>query len=300
MRPIVQFKEVHYRYRSERAALSNVSFDIIANRRTAIVGANGAGKSTAVFHLNGLFQPSSGEVWFRGEPVTKRNRERMVDHVGIVFQDPDDQIISLTVYEDIAFGLVQRGIAREEVDLRTQHYLALLGITELANRHPGELSLGQKKLVAIAGVLALETELVVFDEPMAFLDPHGKKEIQRIMEMLSEMGRTVIVTTHDMQLVAEWAEDVIVMREGACAGVMSPGELFANRSLVAQTKLELPPIAELASALWDGEPRLMPIRMEELKRWLEQKLAANKLAPLFTEPFCISEHNSSLPLRARS
>ncbi|WP_052476171.1 energy-coupling factor ABC transporter ATP-binding protein [Cohnella kolymensis] len=272
MKPIVQFKQVVYRYRTDRAALTDVSFEIMDNRKTAIVGANGAGKSTVVFHLNGLFHPSSGEVWFRGEPVTPEIRARLVDHVGIVFQDPDDQIISLTVYEDVAFGLVQRGLDRQEMDRRVRYYMELVGISELEGRNPNELSFGQKKMVSIAGVLAMETEVVVFDEPMAFLDPHGKKELQRIMNMLTDMGRTVVITTHDMQLVAEWAEDVIVMCDGKCAGIMSPNELFADRSLLAQTKLELPPMAELAAMLWQGDPHSMPIRIGELSRWLQQQL----------------------------
>src|SRR5690606_31170622 len=107
------------------------------------------------------------------------------------------------------------------------------------------------------------------DEPMAFLDPAGKKELQRVMDGLSASGRTVVVTTHDMQLVAEWADDVIVMKEGACLGVMTPSALFSNRALLAATKLELPPAAAIAAALWNGEPDKLPIRVGDIVAWLQ-------------------------------
>jgi len=266
--PILELVDVTYRYGNGRAALDGVSFAIGEGRKTAIVGANGAGKSTAIFHMNGLYRATSGEVRFKGIPLDAARRERMTDHVGVVFQDPDDQIVSLTVREDVAFGLAQRRLPREEIERRTGAYLELLGIGRLIDANPNDLSYGQRKTVAIAGVLALETEVVVFDEPMAFLDPTGKKELQRIMNRLAASGKTVIVTTHDMQLVAEWADDVVVMKDGRCLGAMSPNELFANRELLRETKLELPPIAELASALWPGDPTAMPIRLEALKRWL--------------------------------
>ncbi|HZG88394.1 ABC transporter ATP-binding protein [Paenibacillus sp.] len=266
--PVIAFDRVTYQYRDGQAALSGVTFEVRPGRKTAIVGGNGAGKSTAVFHMNGLYRPTSGEVRFRGRPLDAALRDRMTDHVGVVFQDPDDQIVALTVLEDVSFAPLQRGVPRAEAERLARGALASLGIERLADANPSELSYGQRKTVAIAGVLAMETEVVVFDEPMAFLDPAGKKELQRLMERLAAEGRTVVTTTHDMQLVAEWADDVIVMKGGVCLGQMTPRELFANRTLLAETKLELPPIAELAAALWTGEPADMPIRLEEVKRWL--------------------------------
>ncbi|TLS51323.1 ABC transporter ATP-binding protein [Paenibacillus antri] len=270
--PILEFADVTYRYRDDRAALSGVSFAIREGRRTAIVGANGAGKSTAVFHMNGLFRPTSGEVRFKGQPLDAKRRGRMTEHVGVVFQDPDDQIVSLTVLEDVAFAPAQRGIAPAEAERLARDCLAALGIERLADRNPSDLSYGQRKTVAIAGVLAMDAEVVVFDEPMAFLDPAGKKELRRLMDDLADRGKTVVVTTHDMQLVAEWAEDVVVMKGGTCLGVMSPPELFANREMLAETNLELPPLAELASALWTGNPRDMPIRLDDMLAWLGDRL----------------------------
>jgi len=270
--PILEFVDVTYRYRTDRAALAGVSFAIREGRRTAIVGANGAGKSTAVFHMNGLFRPTSGEVRFKGQALDEKLRSRMTDHVGVVFQDPDDQIVSLTVLEDVAFAPAQCGVPPAEAERLARGYLAALGIERLADWNPNDLSYGQRKTVAIAGVLAMDAEIVVFDEPMAFLDPAGKKELRLLMDDLANRGKTVVVTTHDMQLVAEWADDVVVMKGGTCLGAMTPAELFANRPLLAETKLELPPLAELASALWIGDPRDMPIRLDAMKAWLGERL----------------------------
>jgi cobalt/nickel transport system ATP-binding protein len=265
---MMELIDVTYTYRGSSAALDRVSFSIRSGRRTAIVGANGAGKSTVVFHMNGLFRPTSGEVRFRGEAVDRKLRERLTEHVGVVFQDPDDQIVSMTVLEDVSFGPAQRGADPDEAARVARQYLERLGIEHLAAANPNELSYGQRKTVAIAGVLAMETEVIVFDEPMAFLDPAGKKELQRIMDELVSESRTVVVTTHDMQLVAEWAEDVVVMKHGRCLGVMSPNALFADANLLAETKLELPPVAALAAAMWTGDPLDMPIRLEALRQWL--------------------------------
>lgn len=263
-----EFRNVTYRYKQEKDALHNLSFCIAKHRKTAIVGGNGAGKSTLVFHLNGLFLAERGEVLFQGEAITKKNQAKMVQHVGIVFQDPDDQLVSLTVREDIAFGPVQLGISPAEVKARVDKYLEVLDIGHLADRNPAELSYGQKKLAAIAGILAMETEVIILDEPMAFLDPAGKKRIQEVMHELTQSGKTVIITTHDMQLVAEWADDCIVMKEGECIGTMKPVELFANPGLLAEARLQLPPVAELLSAVWTGTAEEMPIRLGEAKEWL--------------------------------
>ncbi|MGD8192716.1 energy-coupling factor ABC transporter ATP-binding protein [Brevibacillus ginsengisoli] len=267
-----EFRSVTYRYKQEKDALHNLSFRIRANCKTAIVGGNGAGKSTLVFHLNGLFRTEQGEVLFRGEPITRKNQAQLVHHVGIVFQDPDDQLVSLTVRDDVAFGPIQLGVSPEEVEARVRKYLDLLDITHLAERSPSELSYGQKKLAAIAGILAMETEVIILDEPMAFLDPAGKKRIQEVMHDLSQAGKTVIITTHDMQLVAEWADECIVMKEGQCLGTMTPSELFAKPFLVEEARLQLPPVAELLSAVWTGAAESMPIRLEEAKEWLIRHL----------------------------
>lgn len=256
--------------RENAETLKNISFSIAKGKRTAIVGPNGAGKSTILYHLNGLFTPSSGEIYFNEQLVDKKLAKSLTSKVGIVFQDPDDQIISLTVRDDVAFGPLQLGIDREEAFKRVDKYLKLLEIEYLAHRNPSELSYGQKKYVTIAGILAMETEVFILDEPMAFLDPKGKESMISVMDMLHEAGKTVIVTTHDMQFVAEWAEDVIVIHDGQCLGKYTPAELFTNRDLIEMARLNLPPTIQLFQSFWSDAYGEMPLKVRDCITWLEK------------------------------
>lgn len=265
---IFRFNEVSYGYTKDKPILRDITFSIREGRKTAIVGANGAGKSTILFHLNGLFAQQQGDIFFRGQKFDKKLRKELFKHVGIAFQDPDDQIISLTVSDDIVFGPVQMGVSAPDVQERLEKYTKMLGIEHLLTENPSELSYGQKKHVTIAGVLAMETDVFILDEPMAFLDPYGKERMASILQLLQEQGKTVIVTTHDMQFVAEWAVDVIVIHQGQCLGTFQPRELFGRPDIMKQANLTLPPIVELMTAVWKGNKEDMPIRVEEAKKWL--------------------------------
>ncbi len=267
------FKEVTFK-REKKDILKQVSFDIKPNHRTAIVGPNGAGKSTVNLHLNGLHTPSSGEVFFCDQLLDKKLRQMLPSKVGIVFQDPDDQIVSLTVRDDVAFGPLQLGVPMVEATERVTRYLQMLQIEDLADRNPSELSYGQKKYVTIAGILAMETEVIVFDEPMAFLDPKGKEGMATIMNELHTMGKSVIVTTHDMHFVAEWADEVVVIFEGDCLGSYTPSELFANRELISKARLDLPPIIQLLADIWQEEWGQMPLKVAEAKDWLHERISS--------------------------
>ncbi|MDF2557520.1 MAG: cobalt/nickel transport system ATP-binding protein [Bacillales bacterium] len=217
-----------------------------------------------------MFTPNAGEVFYNGQLVDKKEAKSLTSKVGIVFQDPDDQIISLTVREDVAFGPLQLGISQEEVFKRVDKYLKLLGIEHLASRNPSELSYGQKKYVTIAGILAMETDVFILDEPMAFLDPKGKESMIVIMDMLNQAGKTVIVTTHDMQFVAEWAEEVIVIHDGQCLGKYTPAQLFANKDLIEKARLNYPPTVQLFKSFWKETLGEMPIKITDCIAWLEK------------------------------
>ncbi|EKN71400.1 cobalt ABC transporter ATPase [Neobacillus bataviensis LMG 21833] len=269
---IFRFQHVSYGYTKDKPILRDISFSICEGRKTAIVGANGAGKSTVLFHLNGLYAQQQGDIFFHEQKLDKRVRKELYKHVGIVFQDPDDQLISLTVSDDIAFGPVQMDVTDDEVQERVAKYSKLVGIEHLLAENPSELSYGQKKHVTVAGVLAMETDVFILDEPMAFLDPLGKERMASILQLLQEQGKTVIVTTHDMQFVAEWAEDVIVIHQGQCLGLFQARDLFQRHDLMKQANLTLPPIVELMTAVWKGNKDEMPIRVEEAKKWLASKI----------------------------
>ncbi|MDF2724029.1 MAG: cbiO2 [Paenibacillus sp.] len=276
MESVFAFEQVSYRYSKERApALNRIDFHIPLGRKTAIVGPNGAGKSTLIFHMNGLFSSQEGRVRYRGEPITPSNQASMVRHVGVVFQDPDDQIISMTVRDDVAFGPAQSGLPSAEAFRAADQSMELLHIGHLAGFNPHELSFGQKKLVAIAGAIAMDPEVIVIDEPMAFLDPAGQRRVREVMELLSSNGKTVIVATHNMQLVAEWADHVVIVKDGGCLGCMTPRELFCdNVHLLEEAHLELPPVLQLLSGIWKEQYGEMPIKLEEARRSLEKLLAA--------------------------
>ena len=147
--------------------------------------------------------------------------------------------------------------------------MTLLNITHLAELNPSELSYGQKKQVAIAGVMAMETEVIIFDEPMAFLDPAGKKHIQQIMDLLITQGKTVIIATHDMQFVAEWAEHVIIVKDGTCLGSMTPRQLFCRQpEIIEEAHLELPTVASIFTGIWGDDLDTLPIRTDEARVWV--------------------------------
>lgn len=270
---LFEFQGVSYGYTKDKPILRDISFSIKEGRRTAIVGANGAGKSTVLFHLNGLFQHQQGDILFREKKIDKELRKELYKHVGIVFQDPDDQLISLRVSDDIAFGPMQMELTKEEVQARVDKYVKLLEIEHLVDENPSELSYGQKKHVTVAGVLAMETEVFILDEPMAFLDPKGKERMTKILDLLQQQGKTVIVTTHDMQFVAEWADDVIVIHQGQCLGTFQTRELFQRNEIMKEANLTLPPIVELMASVWEGSQDEMPIRLDEARDWLTEKLS---------------------------
>ncbi|CAG7622603.1 energy-coupling factor ABC transporter ATP-binding protein [Paenibacillus allorhizosphaerae] len=281
MEPVFVFKHVRYQYNKDRAAaLNGIDFEIPLRKKTAIVGPNGAGKSTLIFHMNGLYSCASGEVWFKGEQVSKANQSDLVRHVGVVFQDPDDQIISMTVRDDIAFGPTQLGLPAGEAFRKADESMELLHISHLAKLNPHELSFGQKKQVAIAGIVAMDPDVVILDEPMAFLDPAGQKRVQEIMNLLMAKGKTVIVATHNMQLVAEWADHVVVVKDGQCLGSLTPRELFCQHPhLLKEAHLELPLVLQLFSGLWEEQSGPMPVTMEEARAVLS-RLLTNKTGTL--------------------
>jgi cobalt/nickel transport system ATP-binding protein len=159
------------------------------------------------------------------------------------------------------------------VQKRVDKYLKLLHIEHLANHNPAELSYGQKKHVTIAGILAMETNVFVLDEPMAFLDPKGKERMYELLQVLQEEGKNVIVTSHDMQFVAEWADEVIVIHQGECLGSFLTSELFQNDEIIQKANLSLPLVVQLVKNVWEKEDGKLPIKLEDAKKWLSQKIA---------------------------
>lgn len=236
---IVELKDVHYTYPDDTAALRGVSFRITHGESVGIVGPNGAGKTTLILHLNGQALPSSGEVSVGEIPLTKRTRDEIRRKVGIVFQNPDDQLFMPTVYEDVAFGPINLGLSEGAVEKRVVDALTRVGCERLLRRPPHRLSGGQKKAVAIAGVIAMDPDILVMDEPSSNLDPKSRRHLIGILKRFSH---TKIIASHDLDLILEVCERCVILHDGAIKADGDSGDLLSDEALMRESDLE-PPIS---------------------------------------------------------
>ncbi len=229
-------EHVHFSYPDGFEALRGVDLHIESGEKVALVGPNGAGKSTLMLQLNGTLRPAHGSVRVAGLAVGKETIRRVRAEVGLVFQDPDDQLFSPTVFDDVAFGPLHMGLPADEVHRRVERALAAVGMAAFAHRVPHRMSLGQRKRVALATVLSMDPSILVFDEPSAGLDPRGRRELIRLLRTL---GQTMLVSTHDMRLVAEVfprtvvMDDGLVVADGPTDGILADGELLEAHGLEA-------------------------------------------------------------------
>jgi len=250
---LIETRDLCYVYPGNVSALDHVNFIAPRNARIAVIGSNGAGKSTLFKHLNGIFQPSSGSVLIRGEPITKENRKEIRKFIGLVFQNPDDQIFSPTVEQDIAFGPTNLGLDEETISHRVHEALRVVGIEYLASRVPHHLSGGEKKRVAIAGVIAMEPEVLVLDEPTAGLDPKGVADLNGFINSLSsKYGMTVIFSTHDVALVPEVADFIYVMDKGRIIASGTVEEIFLQPDMLKSVRLDVPVLPRLLRSLQEN------------------------------------------------
>ncbi len=247
---LIETKNLVYEYPGSVSAISGLNFIAPRNSRIAVIGSNGAGKSTLFRHFNGILKPSSGTVFVRGEPISKDNLREVRKFVGVVFQNADDQIFAPTVREDVGFGPTNLGLPPEMVEHRVNEALHMLRITDLADRVPHHLSGGEKKRVAIAGVIAMEPQVLVLDEPTAGLDPQGVEDLIAFINTLSKKyGMTIISATHDLSLLPLIADYVYVMNKGAFVTQGSVMEIFDQQDLLRSVRLEVPVIPRLFYSL---------------------------------------------------
>lgn len=227
-----------FNYPDGTRALDGVSFEVTHGESIALVGANGAGKSTLLMHLNGLHPAQDGTVKIGDVPVVKETLADIRKTVGMVFQDPDDQLFMPTVAEDVAFGPMNLGLPDEVIETRVDDALDRVGATELKNRPPYRLSGGEKRAVAIATVLSMCPSILVMDEPSSNLDPKARR---RLIHLLASFDHTKIIATHDLDLAAELCERTIVMSGGAIVADGPTREVFSNEALLDSCGLEVPP-----------------------------------------------------------
>lgn len=236
----IKVSGLSFSYDGKKDVLSNVSFSIPKGCYTTIIGHNGSGKSTIAKLLIGLMSPKQGSIEILGQSLNEDSVYELRDHVGIVFQNPDNQFIGSTVADDIAFGLENHCVPQEQMKEIIEDVAERVGMLDFLNSEPTKLSGGQKQRVAIAGILAIEPEIIIFDESTSMLDPQGKASInEQIQKLHSEKDRTILSITHDMEEVAQ-SEYVIVLKDGKVVLTGSPMEIFAHEKELASMMLDIP------------------------------------------------------------
>lgn len=228
---------LQHTYPDGRTALHGVDFDVEAGERVAILGPNGAGKTTLVLHLNGILTPTAGRVTVGGLAVEKANLREVRRRVGVVFQDPDDQLFMPTVREDVAFGPHNLGLRGHELEHRVLDALAAVGMTDAADRAPHHLSFGERRRVAVATVLAMDPDVLVLDEPSSNLDPAARRELA---EILLSLPVTTVLVTHDLPYALQLCPRSIVLNSGRVAAQGPTRDILADDAVMAANRLELP------------------------------------------------------------
>lgn len=235
--PAVRIDGLRHVYPDGHVALAGVDLTIAAGERVAVLGPNGAGKTTLMLHLNGVLQASAGSVHIGGTPVRRKTLPDIRRRVGLVFQDPDDQLFMPTVAQDVAFGPANFGVRGDELTRRVQRALSTVSLVDEADRSPTHLSAGQRRRAALATVLACEPEILVLDEPSANLDPVARRELA---ETLRAVEATTIIVTHDLPYAAQLCQRAVIVDAGAVVADGPIAELLSDTALLAAHRLELP------------------------------------------------------------
>ncbi|MCL2807257.1 MAG: energy-coupling factor ABC transporter ATP-binding protein [Coriobacteriia bacterium] len=233
----IVYNDVHFTYQDGTEALRGLSFTLAHGEHVALLGPNGAGKSTAMLLSNGVLMPTSGEVCVGDLTLSKETLVRIRQRVGLVFQDPDDQLFMTTVYDDVAFGPRNMKLPKEEVDKRVGEALAAVSLEHISKKAPQDLSFGQKKRIALATILAMQPDFLILDEPSSNLDPQGRRSM---MALLGSIDATLLIATHDLDLVWELLPRSIIIDEGRIAADGPTQDLLQNEALLAAHGLELP------------------------------------------------------------
>ena len=249
--PILETQDLTFTYPDGTRALKNINMSINKGEKVAVMGANGEGKSTLFSHFNGLSQPTSGIVKINGEEMKydKKSLLKIRQKVGVVFQNPDDQLFAPTVQEDVAFGPMNLGLDLNEVDKRVEKSLKMVGMEGFEEKPPHHLSGGQQKRVSIAGIIAMDPELMIIDEPTAGLDPQGVDQVLTILNHLNEKGMTLLVSSHNVELITEFANKIFIVHDGEIINEGSTNDVFSNHEILKKAHLRPPKASEILHKL---------------------------------------------------
>ncbi len=270
---VVTVEDAKFSYPAGVSALKGVSFEIKQGERVAILGPNGSGKSTLILLIAGLLTPSKGQIKVFGQLTSSKGFPKLRSRIGIVFQDPDDQLFTPSVKEDIEYGPKNLGLSPEVISQRCEHILEDIGIGHLKDRPPHRLSFGEKKKVSLATALILRPELLILDEPTANLDLLSRRALIDMLNELNAEGTTIIVSTHDVEALPELADRIIVVSHGLLLGGGEMHKVLQDVALLESAGLELPSIARLFTKLKDlGLVNEVPITYEEALGLLQKEL----------------------------
>ena len=275
---LLEFSGVSYAYEEGREALKNLSVAIRKGEKIAVLGENGAGKSTFFLLCNGVLAPKSGEIRYNGEPVGKSRKDKMKlrQKVGIVFQEPDRQILAATVAEEISFGPLNLGLPREEAANRVEEALSRMNLAEYRDRPPHYLSGGEKKRVTIADILAMKPEILLFDEPASSLDPANAALLEQTLQTLGQEGMTLVISTHDVNFAWKWAERALIFSQGELIADGPPETIFSDHILLEKAGLKKPLLFEAGEILRQAHPQEnipIPRSIEQFREWAERTIS---------------------------
>lgn len=251
---ILQTKNLSYQYQDGTKALKNINLKIEKGKKISFIGVNGSGKSTLFLNFNGVLRPTTGNLIYKGNEI-KYNQKSLLElrkKIGIVFQDPENQLFSASVYQEVSFGAMNLKLSEAEVRSRVDDALKDVGMYDYKDKAVHFLSYGQKKRVSIADILVMEPEIIVFDEPTSSLDPKHSKQIVNIFDELNRKGITVILSTHDVELAYSWSDYIFVMRDGEIVKEGTPYEIFSDNKLINECYLEKPLILEVFESLCEN------------------------------------------------
>ncbi|WP_010249594.1 energy-coupling factor ABC transporter ATP-binding protein [Acetivibrio cellulolyticus] len=270
---VLKVENLHYVYGNGKAALEGVSVEIYEGEKIAVIGANGSGKSTFFLNINGVYAPTHGNIIFRGIPVSKKNLNELRKNVGIVFQDADNQIIASTVRAEVSFGPMNLKLPKEVVINQVNKALAYMNLSGFEDRPPHYLSGGEKKRVSIADIVAMEPEVMIFDEPTSSLDPMNAMMLEEVLQKLGGEDKTVMISTHDVDFTYRWAERVLVFCSGKIIADGTPLEIFCNSEILKQANLKKPVMLDVYDMLVRKkilpDTQAYPKKTQELKDVLD-------------------------------
>ena len=249
---IIKAEDLYFSYDDGNTrSLNGLSLEIRRGQKVAFMGANGSGKSTFFLCCNGINKPSKGTMYFCGKPYdySKKGLLELRSKVGIIFQDPDSQLFSASVYQEISFGILNLGVPAEEAKSEVEKVIDYLEITQFRDKPTHALSGGQKKQVSIADILVMHPDIIILDEPAAALDPKHTTMVNKIIDRMTDSGITVVMSTHDVNYALEWADEIVLLHEGKVLMQGSPLDVFSNKSALAMTNLEQPAVLELFEEL---------------------------------------------------